>query len=52
MHPRVSLFADARIIWLASAHMKMSLDAIDPIETFYNAETLEQVEALAEFDPF
>lgn len=52
MHPRVSRFADARIIWLSSAHMKMSLDAIDPIETFYHAETLEQMETLAEFDPF
>ncbi len=52
LHARVSLFADARIIWLASTHLKMSLDAIDPIETFYNAETTEQVEALAEFDPF
>lgn len=52
MHPRVSRFADARIIWLSSTRLKMSLHAIDPIETFYHAETLEQMEALVEFDPF
>jgi len=52
IHSRVSLFAETRLVWLPSTRLKMSLDAIDPIETFYNADTAEQVEALAEFDPF
>lgn len=52
LNSKISLFANATFVWLPSRRVPLSLESIDPIHTFYNADTLEKVSELTEFEPF
>jgi hypothetical protein len=49
---RLAIYANGNFVWLPSCEVAMTLASIDPLDTFYNADTPGKVIELAEFDRF